>query len=53
MIRELIQERMTEHPVRLALGSRGPNHDICGVNCCPLGDGRPRAAGASPAAAAS
>ncbi len=53
MIRELIQERMTEHPVRLALGSRGPNHDICGVNCCPLGDGRPRAASTTQSAVAS
>lgn len=52
MVRQLIQERMTADPVRFALGSRGPSHDICGVNCCPLGDGRPRAAGASPAAAA-
>ena len=47
MIRQLIQERMTENPVRLALGSRGPSHDICGVNCCPLGAGRPGAASAS------
>jgi ferrochelatase len=34
MIRELIVERMTDHPNRLALGTRGPNHDICPLNCC-------------------
>ena len=34
MIRELIHERITDHPPRLALGTRGPNHDICGVGCC-------------------
>jgi ferrochelatase len=36
MIRELILERMTEHPERPSLGRRGPNHDICPVNCCLL-----------------
>ncbi len=41
MIRELITERMTENPVRLALGSRGANHDICPMNCCLLGATRP------------
>jgi protoporphyrin/coproporphyrin ferrochelatase len=41
MIRELIVERMTENPVRLALGNRGPNHDICPVNCCLSGATRP------------
>ena len=34
MIRELIVERMTENPERLALGKREPNHDICPINCC-------------------
>lgn len=34
MIRELIQERMSASPVRLATGKRGPNHDICPINCC-------------------
>ncbi len=47
MIRDLIVERMTAHPERQALGTRGPNHDICPVNCCLRGEGRP-----SPAAAA-
>lgn len=36
MIRELIVERMTEDPERRALGERGPNHDICPVDCCLL-----------------
>lgn len=34
MIRELIVERMTENPERLVLGTRGPNHDVCPINCC-------------------
>lgn len=34
MIRELIDERTTENPARQALGTRGPNHDICGAGCC-------------------
>lgn len=37
MIRELIVERMTENPIRQALGDRGPNHDICPVGCCLKG----------------
>ena len=47
MIRELIQERITASPERRALGSRGPNHDICPLNCCLRGEGRPVAAAAS------
>jgi ferrochelatase len=34
MIRELIEERMSETPVRLALGNFGPNHDVCPLDCC-------------------
>ncbi|NDJ60689.1 MAG: ferrochelatase [Chloroflexi bacterium] len=34
MIRTLIVERMTAQPERLALGTRGPNHDVCPLNCC-------------------
>ncbi len=34
MIRELVQERMTENPTRRYLGSRGPNHDVCPAMCC-------------------
>jgi protoporphyrin/coproporphyrin ferrochelatase len=37
MLRELIQERMTEHPNRRALGTLGPSHDICPVDCCLAG----------------
>ncbi len=48
MIRDLILERTVADPVRLALGSRGPNHDICPLGCCLRGEGRP----ASPVAAA-
>jgi protoporphyrin/coproporphyrin ferrochelatase len=34
MIRELIEERMTDSPNRLALGSFGPSHDVCPEDCC-------------------
>jgi ferrochelatase len=34
MIRELIEERMSESPERLALGSLGPSHDVCPEDCC-------------------
>ncbi len=34
MIRELIVERTTENASRLALGSFGPSHDVCPVDCC-------------------
>lgn len=44
MIRELIEERTTAHPQRLALGRRGPSHDICPVNCCLSGAARPTSA---------
>jgi protoporphyrin/coproporphyrin ferrochelatase len=35
MIRDLIVERMSAHPNRAYLGERGPNHDVCPVDCCP------------------
>jgi ferrochelatase len=38
MIRELILERMTAHPERHFLGTRGPNHDVCPLNCCLKGE---------------
>jgi protoporphyrin/coproporphyrin ferrochelatase len=46
MIRELIVERMSEQPVRIALGALGPSHDVCPADCCPApqrpaGIGRP------------
>jgi ferrochelatase len=43
MIRELIQERLTDHPERRAIGVFGPNHDLCPLNCCRVGESkRPR-----------
>ncbi len=41
MIRELIQERMTDNPTRRYLGERGANHDVCPASCCLPGT-RPR-----------
>jgi ferrochelatase len=35
MIRELVDERLSDSPVRLALGSRGPAPDVCAPDCCP------------------
>ncbi len=43
MIRELIAERTTADPERRALGARGPSHDVCPLNCCLRGEGRPAA----------
>lgn len=34
MIRLLIEERLTAAPHRLAIGRRGPNHDVCPIDCC-------------------
>ena len=36
MIRELIMER-TEDTPRRALGLKGPSHDVCPDDCCPVG----------------
>ncbi len=41
MIRELIEERLTATPERRFLGSFGPGHDICPINCCQLRERRP------------
>lgn len=41
MIRELVVERMTPGAERPALGSMGPSHDVCPVDCC-LYNPRPR-----------
>ena len=37
MVLDLVRERMTADPVRAALGSRGPSHDLCPSDCCPFG----------------
>jgi ferrochelatase len=37
MIRELVLERLARDPKRLSLGSRGPAHDVCPADCCPVG----------------
>lgn len=42
MIRELIVERMSDDPQRLALGSYGPSHDVCPVDCCLYTPQRPK-----------
>lgn len=34
MIRELIDERLADAPVRLALGTLGPKEDFCPDDCC-------------------
>jgi ferrochelatase len=34
MIRELIEERLTDSPNRLALGTLGPKEDLCPDDCC-------------------
>ena len=44
-IRDLVAERMTDSPARLALGCMGPSHDVCPTDCCsyvrPTRPGRP------------
>jgi ferrochelatase len=35
MIRELIVERQSDSPARLALGTMPANHDFCPLDCCP------------------
>lgn len=44
MIRELIVERMSENPIRSALGALGASPDVCPADCCPVPQ-RPPAAG--------
>lgn len=41
MIRELMLERIEPDAPRRALGTRGPGHDICPVDCCLMGASRP------------
>jgi protoporphyrin/coproporphyrin ferrochelatase len=40
MIRLLIEERLDPSQPRLALGSLGPSHDVCPVDCCEYSHGR-------------
>lgn len=44
MIRELIEERMTDEPNRLALGTLGASHDVCPDDCCLYTPTRPATA---------
>ena len=37
MIRELILERLSDHPQRRALGNIEPAPDVCAIGCCPSG----------------
>ena len=41
MIHNLVAERLTHSPLRLTVGTRGPNPDVCLQNCCLRGEGRP------------
>jgi ferrochelatase len=41
MIRELVVERMSDAPNRLALGALGPSHDVCPDDCCLYSPHRP------------
>ena len=55
MIRELILERVEPGSIRRALGMRGPSHDVCPADCCPMGAARPLpppATGAAPSPSA-
>jgi protoporphyrin/coproporphyrin ferrochelatase len=47
MIRDLIRERLDPSLPKLALGPRGPVHDICPADCC-LSGARPRPSPPSP-----
>jgi ferrochelatase len=35
MIRRLVEERVDPTAPKLALGDRGPYHDVCEAGCCP------------------
>lgn len=47
MIADLVRERRDGSPNKIALGERGPSHDICAANCCLPGHGRPLPAAAA------
>jgi ferrochelatase len=44
MIRELIQERLSDPPERTAIGCLPASHDVCPVDCCKYEPRRPPAA---------
>jgi ferrochelatase len=44
MIRELVIERMTTGADRPALGTLGPSHDVCPLDCCTYVAQRPQVA---------
>jgi ferrochelatase len=41
MVRELVEERLSDAPARLHLGARGAAPDVCPPGCCPPGRGSP------------
>lgn len=41
MIRLLVEERLTDKPTRLSVGTLGPSHDVCPDDCCLYSPGRP------------
>lgn len=43
MIRELVLERMNPAEGKLSLGTLGPSHDVCPVDCCKYEPRRPAA----------
>lgn len=45
MIVDLIVERVTDAPQRAFIGTRGPGHDVCPVDCCLPGASRPASPG--------
>lgn len=52
MIRELVEERLSPQPHRLALGALGPSHDVCPVDCCKYEPRRPGAPTGPPSGSA-
>ncbi len=42
MLRQLIDERLSDAPDRKAVGNFPPSHDVCPIDCCPAPVRRPR-----------